>query len=143
LAARTGTPPFEYVFAYPLPEDYLRVELFGQAAQAPNAPPPQIPPAPTHRHRRPRSMAGPTDFGTGMPGASLADFTNSRTQDYRIVGKEIWSNQYPPGYLTYGARVTDPNMFDAFFIDAFASYLALQWCETLTNSSTKKEHAAR
>lgn len=135
LAARTGVPPFEYAYAYPLPDDYLRVELFGQASQGQQAPPPTIPPAPP----TPVTFsAGPTDFGTGMPGTSLADYNNSRTQDYRIVGKEIWSNQFPPGYLIYGARVTDPNMFDACFVEAFATYLAFELCEVITNSNAKK-----
>lgn len=138
LAATNVIPPFEYAYAYPLPDDYIRVELFGQAAQAQQAPPPQIPPAPYSPPSPTTFSAGPTDFGTGMPGVSLADYNNSRTQDYRIVGKEIWSNQYPPGYLIYGARVVDPNMFDSYFIEAFATYLAFELCEAVTNSNTKK-----
>jgi len=137
------TPPFEYAFAYNLPDDYLRLELATLSSQSqfpvppPPAPPPYTPPPPSV------VPAGPTNVGTGMPGVNLADFNNSRSQDYRIVGKQIWSNQFPPLYVIYGARITDPNQFDASFVEAFACYLAWQWCERTTTSGQKKTALAQ
>lgn len=116
LPALTFTPPFEYRYAYQLPSDYLRLELAGQSQ--PNG--------------------GPTSTIT-MPGVDLSDYQGGRSQDYRIVGKQIWSNIPPPLSIIYGRQEPDPNMFDAFFVEAFACYLAWQLCESITNSNAKKE----
>lgn len=128
LAASTDIPPFEYAYAYPLPADYLRLELAGQPDNT-------VPPTQT--------SSGPPGIGIGMPGTTLADFTFQRNQDYRIVGKQIWSNIPPPLAVQYGALIEDPNMFDSAFIDCLACYLAMQWVEPLTNSSTKKQLLAQ
>ena len=123
--ALSTAPPFEYQYAYPLPDDYLRLELAAQV-QPNGAPPPgQVP-------------FGPPISIVGMPGVDLSDYNNSRSQDYRIVGKQIWSNIPPPLSIIYGARVTDPNMFDANFVETLATYLAFELCEVITNSNAKK-----
>ena len=115
LAASVAVPPFEYLYAYPFPDDLLRLEIASS------------------------SLGGGYPQGVSMPGVSTGDFNNSRNQDYRIVGKEIWSNLPPPLSIIYARRVTDPNMFDSAFVDAFASYLAQEWCMQLTDSGPKKQ----
>lgn len=42
-------------------------------------------------------------------------------------------------YIRYVSRVTDPNSYDALFIDAAACRLAFEICEALTQSNTKKD----
>jgi hypothetical protein len=121
LPALTAVPPFEYQYAYQLPDDYLRLELASQVQ--PN-------------------IGSPLNV-ISMPGVSLADYNGGRTQDYRIVGKQIWSNIPPPLSIIYGKRETDPNMFDAAFTTAFASYLAWELCELITNSNAKKATLAQ
>jgi hypothetical protein len=46
-------------------------------------------------------------------------------------------------WLRYIKRVTDPTLFDPLFVEAVASRLAVQLCERLTQSNTKKEAAER
>jgi len=125
LAASTTAPPFEYQYAYQLPDDYLRLELAAQVQPTGSPPPGAI------------SFGPPTSL-VGMPGVDLSDYNNARSQDYRIVGTQIWSNIPPPLSIIYGKREPDPNKFDAFFVEAFAAYLAWQLCERLTNSNAKK-----
>lgn len=42
-------------------------------------------------------------------------------------------------YIRYVYRVTDPNRYDALFIDTAATRLAAEICEALTQSNTKKD----
>lgn len=113
IAALVDKPPFEYSFRYPLPSDYLRLELAGVGFHDPS--------------------------GQYLPGISFGNFNNVRMQDYRIVGNEIWSNSFSPMQIIYAARITDSTKFDAAFVESFAAYLAWQLCETTTNSNSKKQ----
>jgi len=124
LPALDVTPPFEYQYAYQLPADYLRLELATQVSPNGNPPQGQIP-------------------TVGMPGVDLSDYQNGRSQDYRIVGLQIWANIPPPLSIIYGKKETDPNKFDSFFVKAFATYLAWQLCEQFTNSNQKKDALER
>jgi hypothetical protein len=130
LPALATAPPFEYQYAYELPADYLRLELASQVQPSGAPPPGQVPFAP------------PTSI-VGMPGVDLSDYQNGRVQDYRIVGLQIWSNIPPPLSIIYGKRETDPNKYDSFFVKAFATYIAWQLCETITNSNAKKDALER
>lgn len=125
LAALTDAPLFEYQYAYQLPEDYLRLELAAQVT------PSNIPPN------------GGQIQTIGLPGVDLSDYQNGRSQDYRIVGLQIWTNIPPPLSIIYGKREEDPNKFDSFFVKAFATYLAWQLCESVTNSNVKKDALER
>lgn len=59
------------------------------------------------------------------------------TGEYQIEGRSILSNELAL-YLRYVARVTDPVQYDALFIDAVATRLALEMCEAITQSNAKK-----
>jgi len=115
LAALTDSPPFEYSYAYQLPSDYLRLEL--------------------------ADVSDGTSQAVGMPAASIGDWNFNRNQDYRIVGRQIWSNVPPPLRIQYAAAITDPTQFDAAFVESFACYIAWQLCEQLTGSSQKRQMA--
>jgi len=60
-----------------------------------------------------------------------------------IEGRRILINHSGPLPLLYVRRVEDPNLFDALFKQALACQLALDACERLTQSNTKKEALAR
>lgn len=71
-------------------------------------------------------------------------------EDYRTTGKREWeieagnvllTNSEAPLALRYVARVTDTTRWDAAFNEAFACRLAMEICEELTQSTTKKESA--
>jgi len=83
---------------------------------------------------------GPGYQGNGLPGTNLSDYNNSRVQNYRIVGRQIWSYYAPPLAIIYRQRVTDPNAFDSMFVECLAAYLAWQLCETIVSSDAKKSN---
>jgi hypothetical protein len=115
LPALDTAPPFEYSYAYQLPADYLRLEL--------------------------ADVSSGSSQAVGMPSASINDWNFNRNQDYRIVGRQIWSNVTPPLRIQYAARIEDPAQYDAAFVESLASYIAWQLCEQLTGSNQKKEAA--
>jgi len=122
LAALSTPPAFQYLYAFELPSDFLRLEWAGPAQNYGTLPP------------------GVTQVPLtvlGMPGANLSDYNNALCQDYRIVGTQIWSSIGTPLSIIYHYRVTDPNQFDAYFVEAFSAYLAMQFCEFITGSNAK------
>lgn len=61
--------------------------------------------------------------------------------DWKIEGRNILSNQAGPLKVTYLADVTDPEQFDAAFVDMFAARLAAEIAVRLTGSADKKRIA--
>lgn len=61
--------------------------------------------------------------------------------DWKVEGRKILSNEEGPLYITYLADVTDPNQFDAAFVDVFASRLAVEVAHRLTGSTEKRKMA--
>ena len=77
----------------------------------------------------------PSDFLRLLP-VDPEDVTN--TNDWRIEGKKIRTNDSAPLYIRYIYRVEDPNEFDSIFREMLACSIALQICEKLTSSNQKK-----
>jgi hypothetical protein len=73
------------------------------------------------------------------PGPNMDDYRNSSTQEYVIEGRKILTNEGPPLKIRYVSRVEDTTQWDATFVEAFACRLAMEMCEDLTQSNTKKE----
>lgn len=59
--------------------------------------------------------------------------------DYRIIGKYIHTDQAAPLYIKYVKKVTDTGEFDPLFAEALAATIAVEICERLTQSNTKKQ----
>jgi hypothetical protein len=59
------------------------------------------------------------------------------TGEYEVEGKAILANETAL-YIRYIKQTTDPNEFDALFVDAAAVRLAFELCESITQSNTKK-----
>lgn len=73
-----------------------------------------------------------------VPG--MSDYTSGPdSEPYKITGRKIETDFGAPLKLRYIKRVTDPAQFDAAFVEMFASDLADQVCEALTQSNTKRE----
>ncbi|MGL5363063.1 MAG: hypothetical protein ACRDBH_09295 [Bosea sp. (in: a-proteobacteria)] len=73
-------------------------------------------------------------------------FNPGRTRDdspYQIEGNRILTNFPAPLKIRYIADVTDPTKYDSIFIEAFASQIAFECCETVTQSNTKKAALAQ
>lgn len=60
------------------------------------------------------------------------------TDEYVVEKRAILSNESPIR-IRYIARVEDPNQYDTLVQDAMALALAVELCEPMTQSTTKKE----
>ncbi len=63
---------------------------------------------------------------------------NLNDRDYIIEGRKILTNESAPLYVRFVADVTDPNVMSPIFREALACKMALEMCEKLTQSNTKK-----
>lgn len=95
-----------------------------------------------------RQYALPPDFlrldmiNDEYPAAVMDNYIGAETQEYMIEGNLILTDIEAPLKLRYISRVTDPNQWDVNFREAMASRLAMEICEDLTQSDTKKQSAA-
>ena len=90
----------------------------------------------------------PSDFlqviqvGLYDPPIDLSSYRTTGVSDWEIEADNVLlSNSEAPLPLRYVARIEDTTRYDAAFIEAFASRLAVEVCEALTQSTTKKESA--
>ena len=65
------------------------------------------------------------------------------TNPWVVEGKKLLSDDGSPISIRYVRREEDPNQWDALLASAVAARLALELCEELTQSNTKKEDAAQ
>lgn len=59
--------------------------------------------------------------------------------DYELAGNKILTNEDAPLYIRYVSRITNTGEFDALFTQALAAHLAVEACEELAQSNTKKQ----
>lgn len=64
------------------------------------------------------------------------------TQSWKIEGGKILTNDSAPLLIRYIARITDTTLYDASFINVLSCKLAMELCEELTQSNTKRQIAA-
>lgn len=76
------------------------------------------------------------------PSVVLDNYIGAETQDYMIEGNLILTDIDAPLKLRYIARIEDPTNWDVNFREAMASRIAMEICEDLTQSDTKKQSAA-
>ncbi len=74
----------------------------------------------------------------------IRDDESGASVDWKIesdedVGVYIVTDDDSPLEIRYLADVTDPNFFDALFVEAFECALALKTCKEITGSTTAKE----
>jgi hypothetical protein len=70
----------------------------------------------------------------------LSDCRNLGSNElYSIEGDRILTNLGAPLNIRYIARITDTALFDPAFEEAFASKLAFECCERITQSDSKKD----
>lgn len=111
LAADSEAPAFGYGHAYPLPTDCLRVIAVGDFDHGP----------------------GLADYGSGGDAGA----------PYRIEGRAILYGSVGATAaalnLRYIRSVSDTSLWDATFGEAFACRLAIELCEPLAGSTSKKQ----
>lgn len=83
------------------------------------------------------------DYQFTLPADCLRILPDNETTDWTVEGRKVLTNDGTSINLRYIARVEDPNTFDALFIEALACRIALELCEAITQSNSKKDAAAR
>lgn len=68
----------------------------------------------------------------------LIEVLDLSTDDYQIENNRILCDS-DLIYIRYLQQVTDPNQYDAMFVNAVSTAMALEMCESLTQSNTKKQ----
>lgn len=66
-----------------------------------------------------------------------ADYYGSSNSEYQVEGRLILTNYNAPLPIRYIARVDEPGLYDALFVEAFSCKLAMEACERITQSNTK------
>ena len=115
LAADVVPPAYGYAHSYQMPTDLLRIWQTGEWYWS---------------------------------GPDLSDYRNSDGAPYVIEGRSILTSEGrsstgtpAPLRIRYLRRVTDTGLWDATFVEAFACKLAIEVCEALTQSQSKKSTA--
>ncbi len=68
----------------------------------------------------------------------LRDDETGQAVDWKVEGRYILTADVAPLEIRYIAFIEDPTLWDAGFDEAFACKLALQCCEEITQSTSKK-----
>lgn len=71
----------------------------------------------------------------------IRDDETGQAPDWRIEGLYIVTADAAPLDIRYIADIDDPNYYDALFIEAFASKLAMEICKQVTGSTSAKAQA--
>jgi hypothetical protein len=58
-----------------------------------------------------------------------------------VEGKKLLSDEGSPLSIRYVKREEDPNQWDSLLVSAVSARLAMELCEELTQSNTKRERA--
>lgn len=65
--------------------------------------------------------------------------TQNTGDDYELEGNALLCDDDAPLYIRYLARVTDTSQFSPTFVSALACRIAIEICEPVTKSTTKKQ----
>lgn len=76
-----------------------------------------------------------------FPGVSMSNYRTSSEAAYQIEGGKVLTNLSAPLKIRYVSRIEDTGAWDAAFVEVFACRLALEICEKLAQSSTKRQLA--
>lgn len=95
----------------------------------------------THKFPFPVDCIKILQVGEYYPGPDLSDYRQADNSLYRIEGRDILYNAAGPLKIRYMKSITDPNLFDAAFVTAFAAYIAMKFAIPLADSTSKKQEA--
>ena len=70
----------------------------------------------------------------------LIELKDSNRFDYELEGRDILCDESVL-YIRYIRKITDPNQYDSMFVEVVAARLAVELCEPLTQSNTKRKVA--
>lgn len=75
------------------------------------------------------------------PATVMDNYIGAEANDWVLEGGLILTDFEAPLPVRYIGQVTDPNLWDINFREALASRIAMEICEDLTQSDTKKQNA--
>lgn len=96
-----------------------------------------------HEYELPADCLRLIQCGEHYPGPSMSDYRNSDESAWKIEGRRIRTDYAAPLKVLYISRSIDTGQWDSLFVEAFACKMALEICERLTGSTSKKEMAWR
>ncbi|WP_282609468.1 hypothetical protein [Pelagibius sp. Alg239-R121] len=76
-----------------------------------------------------------------LPGDCLKVIEVYPPGDWKVEGRRVLTDLPAPLRISFVQRAADASEFDALFVEALAARLAVELCETLTQSNTKKRMA--
>ncbi len=87
------------------------------------------------------------DYAYTLPSDCLRLLSNDTNEgvymtDWKVEGRKILTNEGAPLQIRYVYRVTDTTLYDTLFIEAMACKMAIEMCEELTQSNSKRQLAA-
>nr|DAQ54373.1 MAG TPA: tail tubular protein [Caudoviricetes sp.] len=95
----------------------------------------------SYQYQLPSNCLRVLQAGEYFPGPSMSDYRNSSEAVWQIEGGRILTDLGAPLKIRYVARVEDTGVWDAAFNEVFACKLAIEVCERVTQSNTKREFA--
>lgn len=85
-------------------------------------------------------------FGKSFPLPSdllrLVEVRDHTTDEYQVEGRSILADDSVL-YIRYVTRIEDPNVYDSMFCEAAALALAVELCEPMTQSTSKRQDLVR
>lgn len=76
-------------------------------------------------------------------GVDLTDYRGAPAEEYTIEERKILTDWAAPLNLKYVKRVSNTALFQSNFAKAFGAQLAMDLCEALTQSDTKRDRAEK
>lgn len=95
----------------------------------------------TYQYALPSDCLRVDQVADQFPSAVMDNYITREVGDWALEGNVILTNMEAPLKLRYVARITDPNAWDVSFREALACKLAVEVCEALTQSDTKRRQA--
>lgn len=98
-----------------------------------------------HQYQLPSDFIQLIQVGQYDPIVPLTDYRLTTESEWAIesgdTGNVILTNHEAPLQLRYVSRIADTTRFDSAFVEVLSCRLAVEVCEELTQSTTKKESA--
>ncbi|MES1993135.1 MAG: hypothetical protein V4457_05915 [Pseudomonadota bacterium] len=90
-----------------------------------------------HQYQLPSDYLRLIEGGDILSLTDLSDYRTSSSEAYSVEGRKILTNFGAPLHIRYIRDVTDASLFDSAFVESFASRLAYECCERITESDSK------
>lgn len=94
-----------------------------------------------YQYQLPTDCLKVVQVGEYYPGLSMSDYRLLQAVDYVVEGGKVLTNMAAPLKIRYVARIENTGLWDGTFVEVFSCRLAVEICERLTNSSSKREIA--